>query len=222
MNAFSNYANELLQHFVTDFGRIYGEEHISHNVHCLLHLSEDVEKYGPLDVFSAFKYENFMQKWKNLLRKSEKPLEQIARRFSERKFMKKKTEVVLEKFRNPHNSGPLLHHEENTKQYGVYETENFVIDITKSGDSCVLLTNGVIAVIYNIILCPEEEYKILGEELQKIRNLYTEPCESSLIGIHVVKIKQGLKQWPVSSILNKMWKIPYKEDLYVVNSLLHF
>ena len=47
LNTFSNYANELLQHFVSNFARIYGEEHISHNVHCLLHLSEDVEKMEP-------------------------------------------------------------------------------------------------------------------------------------------------------------------------------
>ena len=71
--------------------------------------------------------------------------------------MKKKAGIVFEKFRNPHISGPLLYHEENTKQYGIYENENFVIDASKIWDSCVLLTNGVIATIYNIILCPKEE-----------------------------------------------------------------
>ena len=52
-------------HFVKSFSTLYGKEYISDNVHNLLHLCNDVRKYGPLDVFSAFKFENFMQAIKN-------------------------------------------------------------------------------------------------------------------------------------------------------------
>lgn len=46
------YAQNLLQHFVTTFKIIYGSHHVSHNVHGLLHLTYDVRNYGSLDMFS--------------------------------------------------------------------------------------------------------------------------------------------------------------------------
>lgn len=220
-NEFSEYANELLNHFVTDFVKIYGKHHASHNIHSLLHLSKDVEKYGQLDVFSAFKFENFMQTIKKMIRKSEKPLQQFARRLSERKF-DKKTEIFSEQFLNAHSSGPLIRHKNNLKQYKVYVNKNFTIDCSKNRDNCLLLNNNTVIIAHNIFcLDGDKEYKIIGEELKKVQNLYTVPCDSSLVGIHVAKKMQGLKEWPVSSVVNKMWKIPLSEDLYVVNSLLH-
>jgi len=77
------YAHQLLQHFVTTFKAIYGNHHISHNVHGLLHIVQDVRNFGSLDMFGIFKFENFMQKIKKLLRKDDKPLQQIARRIQE-------------------------------------------------------------------------------------------------------------------------------------------
>ncbi|KAF4527066.1 hypothetical protein B566_EDAN013511 [Ephemera danica] len=41
-------------HLVT----LYGEEHVSINVHALCHLCDDVRRFGPIDRFSAFPYEN--------------------------------------------------------------------------------------------------------------------------------------------------------------------
>lgn len=80
-----DYAEKLLQHFVESFGTIYGKEHMSHNVHNLLHLSNEVRKFGPLDSFSSFRFENFLQILKSFLRKAEKPLQQVIRRYTERR-----------------------------------------------------------------------------------------------------------------------------------------
>lgn len=44
-------------------------------------------------------------------------------------------------------------------------------------------------------------------------SLYSVPCNSNLIGIHVTKVKQGLKEWPLSSIVNKMWKMQLDDNL---------
>lgn len=78
-----NYAEELLQYFVSNFKEIYGEHHISLNVHNLLHIVDDVRHFGPLDRFSCFKFENFNQQIKKMIRKHEKPLQQISRRIHE-------------------------------------------------------------------------------------------------------------------------------------------
>lgn len=39
------YAQNLLQHFVTTFKIIYGSHYVSHNVHGLLYLTDDVRNY---------------------------------------------------------------------------------------------------------------------------------------------------------------------------------
>lgn len=55
-----DYANELLTQFVQDFETIYGGEYILQNIRNLLHICLDVKKYGSLDNFSAFRFENYL------------------------------------------------------------------------------------------------------------------------------------------------------------------
>lgn len=58
---------------------LYGSENVSHNIHNLLHICDDVEYFDLLDSFSAFPFENHMQYFKKFVRKGEKPLEQIVK-----------------------------------------------------------------------------------------------------------------------------------------------
>jgi len=57
----NTYANELLIYFVKTFKILYGEDNIVYNVHNLIHICKDVQKYGSLDTFSAFPFENYMK-----------------------------------------------------------------------------------------------------------------------------------------------------------------
>ncbi|KYN11044.1 hypothetical protein ALC57_16823 [Trachymyrmex cornetzi] len=59
------YVQDLILFFVKTFIKLYGIENVSHNVHSLIHLVDDVKKFGSLDNFSAFKFENCMQVLKN-------------------------------------------------------------------------------------------------------------------------------------------------------------
>jgi len=77
---FNAYANSLLLYFVSNYGNIYGDEYMSHNVHNLLHLSNDVRNFGSLDNFSCFKFENHMQKIKKKLHQSGTPLQEFSNR----------------------------------------------------------------------------------------------------------------------------------------------
>lgn len=49
------------QKFIRTFGDIYGKQFINYNVHNLIHLNDDVLKFGSLDNFSAFPPESYMQ-----------------------------------------------------------------------------------------------------------------------------------------------------------------
>ncbi|XP_076674436.1 uncharacterized protein LOC143372265 [Andrena cerasifolii] len=55
-----DYAIELLQYYDETFKLLYGSEHVSHNIHNLLHLVDDVKNHGPLYDFSCFPFENFL------------------------------------------------------------------------------------------------------------------------------------------------------------------
>nr|CAI5857694.1 unnamed protein product [Callosobruchus analis] len=56
------YAQQLLNIFVTHAKKLYGYEFVIYNVHLPYHLSTDVEKYGALDNFAAFPFENYLGK----------------------------------------------------------------------------------------------------------------------------------------------------------------
>lgn len=65
-----DYAEQMLKDFVGTFANLYGEENVVYNVHSLLHLAEDSKSYGILDSFSAFKFENYNQILKKMIKKS--------------------------------------------------------------------------------------------------------------------------------------------------------
>lgn len=66
------YAEQLLNNFVSSFGTLYGNRYISHIVHNLQHIAADVRKYGALDEFSAFRFENFIGTLIKLVKKRRK------------------------------------------------------------------------------------------------------------------------------------------------------
>ncbi|XP_072142708.1 uncharacterized protein [Dermacentor andersoni] len=109
---YCSYAKELLVCFVSSFQSHYGKHTLSYNVHSLVHLADDVLRYGPLDSFSAFPAENFMHHLKKLVRHSKKPLEQLVNRMAERLssgtlFVIKQLSLEGVECSQIHSSGPL-------------------------------------------------------------------------------------------------------------------
>ena len=110
---YNDYAKELLIYFIGKFKRIYGEKYLTYNLHGLIHLPSDVMKFGPLDDFSAFPDENNTMSIKKTIRKSECPLQQLARHLSEKKLSKDVTVSNLlphniEIYSHEHFDGPIL------------------------------------------------------------------------------------------------------------------
>lgn len=79
----NKFAQNLLYKFVKLTSKLYSSEFLVYNVHNLIHLCNDVLVHGPLDSFSAFKYENNMQSIKRTLRAKYRPFEQIVNRICE-------------------------------------------------------------------------------------------------------------------------------------------
>ena len=77
------FSRKLLKYFVVKTPQLYGVDFLVYNVHCLLHLCDDVDVHGCLDNFSAFPFENHLQTIKKLVRSPKNPVVQVARRLSE-------------------------------------------------------------------------------------------------------------------------------------------
>lgn len=79
----SGVAEEAIKHFLEQFKIVYGEHCIFSNIHNLSHLMDDVRRFGCLDKFSTYGFENLLFIMKNLVRNGNLPLSQIAKRLIE-------------------------------------------------------------------------------------------------------------------------------------------
>lgn len=221
MEQYIEYAKLLMQYFVKTFIILYGKENASHNIHNLLHLSNEAEKFGTLQEFSAFPFENYLQSILKLIRKNDKPLEQIVRRISEHNFclntkfnMRSNNEPEL---LNPHFNGPLVNHQ-NCKQFSKVKFKNFMLK-TREPDNCCCLNDGTIIVIKNFASNIEGTI-VIGHKYRSLQDFYSEPCKSSTFGIYVVDNIGHLQNWNLGQIAYKCLKLKLK-DKHIVFPLMH-
>ncbi|XP_077540823.1 uncharacterized protein LOC144153059 [Haemaphysalis longicornis] len=215
------YAGQLLDIFVLRFAAIYGQHHVSHNVHGLSHLAADVEHLGPLDSWSAFPFENYMSTLKKMVRKPEFPLEQLCNRLAEQAPLFEKAVKVDDRplFSGPHNRGPLIGPCQGQQFQKVKLPGNVVFDAGKK-NSCCVLADGSVVVIENIAHLPSKAPCIIGRKFLQRKDLYSSPCPSSMLGIHVVSQLSNLRFWPLESVEQKCVKLAFKRET-VVFPLLH-
>jgi len=159
------YAERLLHTFVTHFGEIYGKEAIVYNVHSLLHLAQEVRQHGCLDNISAFPNENHLQKLKKLVRKPQRPLDQMLRRLSEQNQQNQiidshRTPISL---KMPHFVGPVPNELASRKVNGQYSqmvSNQWTIKVSTGNN--VFAIAGDICKIDNIIECHDGIYLVEG------------------------------------------------------------
>lgn len=94
-------AKSLLHYFVTESIKLYGENFVIYNIHNLVHLADDVLKFGPLDTFSAFSFESYLYFLQKILKKGEKPLQQLHKLLEERATCGYQQEVIKNVLQNP-------------------------------------------------------------------------------------------------------------------------
>ncbi|CAN7945944.1 unnamed protein product, partial [Ixodes hexagonus] len=207
----NDYAQELLLFFVRCFPALYGKETVSYNVHGLVHLAGDVLMHGPLDEFSAFDSESFLCRLKRLVRSGRKPLEQLFNRISELRVRNPKCQRSSDiDLQMKHSDGPLV---EGClgPQYRKACLENFVLT-TSSGDNCCILEDSSIVAIENFSRDAAGKEVLIARQYLKMHDLYSVPCRSSVLGIHVVSQPSVLKMWPLIHVQNKCVRLPLHSD----------
>ena len=218
-----DYAQELLETFVQNFGEIYGQDMLIYNIHNLVHLVQDAKRYGALDNISAFPFESFLGKLKKLVRGRQFPLAQLVRRIGERQrrpVRKKTTGNMLSSVKRQHTSGPVPKTFLGSKQYKHYSGTKFKISKSR-GNNCFMYNNSII-LVRNIIVSLDGEIHAVIESFGKKDSLFTYPLPSSALGIYRVSGLSGKHDViPVSSITQKMVLLPCKVGFAAIPLLHH-
>jgi len=227
LHEYLTYAQDLIHFFIKTFIKLYGIQNISHNVHSLIHLVNDVKRFGPVDNFSAFKFENYMQILKKYLRKAEKPLQQVVRRYVKKKVNLCTSSALSDSVRiypfltSLHYDGPLILNCRNP-QYKIVKYNGFTLKVGTLADSSCGLKCGAIVCIKNVAYCTRRNIPIIiGYKFLEKEDLFTVPCASSMLDIYSVHLRSDLRSWPLKNIVKKYVQLPCGDDKYAVFPLIH-
>lgn len=211
----NEYAYNLLLYFVQVFKILYGPYNVSYNIHNVIHLPSDAMKFGPLDTFSCFPFENYLKNIKHLLRKGDKPLSQLRKRLDEMaNFNVTKVEI------NSNDLFPLLLNS-NKKQLpmGVSAShdnvkfKNFTLSCKRNSDCCCYLSDGSICSVCYIGK-KNNHPVILGITLEDPQFLSNYPCNSFDLKICCGNKWSKLKEFKATEITNKAVRLFFGDTNY--------
>ena len=205
-----------------------------YNIHCLVHLATDASKYGCLDNFSAFPFENELKNLKSLLRKPSFPLAQLERRLAERRRASSDTARRPAPGETagafipckPHAGGPCPAEFLGAKQFLQVKSQRLFLS-TANSDNVFLTPRGLPARVRNILQCNvNSEIVVVYEEFRVVDSLFEYPLRSSDLGIFKVSqlgARSNLLAIPVMNIATKCVCLPCNDErsLFAIFPLLH-
>lgn len=174
-NSYLEVARSALTDFVNISPDVYDCYFVVYNIHSLTHVCDDVSRYGSLDDYSCFVFENYLGQLKRKVRGKYLPLQQIFNRLNE-----------IEK------SAPRKNLTTNIKSFGAFninhnycqfkklELNNFVIAVDEKNNTVAYLNK-----IHKIrsILFIDGIYKCVANTFKYLEDCYHYPIESSKLGI---------------------------------------
>lgn len=214
---YCQYAHELLVLFVQHYGQLYGQDMITYNVHGLVHLSDEVKRFGSLDNISCFPFENYLGQLKRKVRKPSSPLEQVIRRISEQS-QSHETSVKPFALRKPHCGGPIPREVLVSSEYKELQTNKYTLNIA-AGNNCVQIGSHI-ALVRNFCTIDQNDY-VVYERFARREDFFQYPLPSSHIGVYKVShLCSILEHTLVRDILKKYVMLPHG-NAYIAIPLLH-
>jgi hypothetical protein len=194
--SYLEYARELLAYFVHQSKRVYSDIFVSYNVHNLLHIADDMEKFNcSLNEISAFPFENHLRSIKRLVRNAKNPISQVTKRMSE-----------FDNF--------------ESRQVKKLAGSKFRSISCKKKDSCFLLFNEDFAFVKE----KRDDGKLVCDIVRQrdTRNFFDKPCESKFVNIVYVKSRprSARRLLEKKDLHRKVVCLPYSGG-YVLLPLLH-
>lgn len=165
-----------------------------------------------------------MKNLKSMVRKHEKPLQQVVRRYCEQ-FDHKQLNSNLSISSKPllkynHNKGPLKPNF-NGQQFKRIFFNNIVIKVDIESDRFIMTNSKVIVKCVNIVQNERGEIAFIGYLFNKQLPFYNTPICSSAFDIYIVQdLSRTLSYWKLSDIKKKVMVIDFK-DLQVAIPIFH-
>lgn len=206
---------------------LYGHDKLTFNFHNLIHLPQDVITFGPLDSYSAFRFENFLQILKKQLRKRNQPLSQLYKRSVEKQSislqMSKQSkiesgQIILDKRKKLSDNLP----QGCTEEYEAVKFSSFTLN-SKFPNNCCYIEKSVIIVEH--ICIKNDTPIIIGRKFLNPQKIPNYPAESEKYEIAMVSKLSEQNIWQIQFVDRKGFLIPlFSHEIatcYYVFPLLH-
>lgn len=222
----SQTAELLLNEFVGEFGRVYGQDQMVYNVHMLLHIVNEVIRYGPLYGWSAYRFENHMREIKKLLKKPQQILQQLSKRLEEINTINE-NEIHIGFVGNPQMLRDDVFPGLNSS-YKSFQFESFVLK-SNLRDSCCYLRSALgeeASVEIQYFSVHNGEDVVLAKPFLNEQPFFNEPVDSLFeLGIKLVDgVMNNIIMYRVADIKFKYVRLPYTtrdRTQFVLLPMLH-
>ncbi|KAE8739901.1 hypothetical protein FOCC_FOCC014601 [Frankliniella occidentalis] len=178
-SSYLDYAEKLFSTFVQHCAHptVFKPAFVVYNEHSLLHLVDDVRKFGNIFDFSAFPFENFLGILKRIVRSGVHITQQVARRLEEMDGFVAGPKCTPSHF-IPHNF------DETKAEFKYLVCKDFTLSPHYKKDA-FFKTQDSIGRVFKIMKT-SDGFKIRANVCSKLENFYSYPLPSHKVGIFKV------------------------------------
>lgn len=215
----SNLISILFNEYVEEFINLYGIEYVNSNVHNLIHVKDDILRFGNLTKISAYRFENCLAGLKLRIRTCNRPLEQISRRLSELDF--DYHPINVEQTFEPILRYPISIDENECAYNQIILGNDLVLNSRSFGDKWVLFDSGKVAEFH---FCLKRNGKcfLYASCIENLNNFFTQPFSSKKIYIFSgIYNLSAPAYYEFENIMAKMVCIRNSEEEFIFIPLLH-
>lgn len=190
-------ALKFLKKFVIDYGDLYGQQYISYNIHSLIHLPMFTTIHGPLDNFSSFQYEHYLQEIKKTVKCAKYPLQEISNRIKEKQNIynqhtnhihNESSYVFINKI-NQNIPNPFFDITAQLYQKLILNYSNITINISNEKDKCIMLLDKSLVFVEQIVQPLNQDAFLIVKKYLEPKELTAKPISSVIVGMYIVNSK---------------------------------
>ncbi|KAJ1519119.1 hypothetical protein ONE63_011273 [Megalurothrips usitatus] len=210
-----DYAEKLLCSFVKHSAdnSVLGPTFVTINVHNLLHLVDDVRKFGSINEFDAFPFENHLRIIRGMMRSGVKVARQMVNRLSERDLCYKAS-ILKESKLTP------LQYDRVANEYACLSSSSFTVSAVKKRDSYFFTDHSICHL--RKITKRGDSVTIVADCCDDTQSFFTYPTDSRLVGVFKINRQQTRKkvEMCIDDIKGKVMVLPHGDERIAIK-LVH-
>lgn len=210
-------AQQCLLQFVESAKDIYGSSFYSYNIHSLIHLHQDCTRFGSIDEFSAFEFENCLGRIKRKLKSGYLPLEQLTH-FADQ-INAPAIVTNSNGFHQEHHNGSIATEECSFTQFKCFKQDSIKFALNKK-DCYFLSKSGHICQIVNILKKSSGPFFVV-KYFSNCSPFFSSPCNLPSSAYCVRDLSDDIVELPLAEVDKKLCAFPYLNDKFVVIPIIH-